>query len=250
MANVVAFQGDVAGADAPEDTSQNENPRPEGLPEKFQSVEELAKSYSELEQKLGSSEGGEEVDNQADAESTAEEAEQQVVDAIGVDAFEKYSNEYLEGNGELSAESYEELASKYNFSKELVDSFIQGQEALLSNNLNEIQQLAGGEKGYNEMAEWAASNLDEADLESFNNTIETGDAATVKLAVQGMHARYVNESGAGAPTLVAGGGKPTYGGYASKAEMIADMRKPEYKEDPAFRETVEKRLANTRADVI
>ena len=32
---------------------QVETPRPEGLPEKFKSVEDMAKSYSELESKLG-----------------------------------------------------------------------------------------------------------------------------------------------------------------------------------------------------
>ena len=33
--------------------TQSTQSKPEGLPEKFNSVEELAKSYSELEKKLG-----------------------------------------------------------------------------------------------------------------------------------------------------------------------------------------------------
>ena len=36
--------------------------KPEGLPEKFNSVEDLAKSYSELEKKLGEQTPTEEVD--------------------------------------------------------------------------------------------------------------------------------------------------------------------------------------------
>jgi hypothetical protein len=35
------------------------------------------------------------------------------------------------------------------------------------------------------------------------------------------------------------------GGYESKAQMIADMAKPEYKTDAAFRDKVERKLGAT-----
>ena len=45
----VEFQGDASGPDAPEE-QQPQGERPEGLPEKFNSVVDLAQSYQELEQ--------------------------------------------------------------------------------------------------------------------------------------------------------------------------------------------------------
>ena len=48
----VEFQGDASGPDAPVE-EQTQGERPEGLPEKFNSVVDLAQSYQELEQKLG-----------------------------------------------------------------------------------------------------------------------------------------------------------------------------------------------------
>ena len=50
----VEFQGDASGPDAPAE-AHPQGARPEGLPEKFNSVEDMAQSYNELEQKMGAS---------------------------------------------------------------------------------------------------------------------------------------------------------------------------------------------------
>ena len=92
--------------------------RPEWLPEKFESAEELAKSYGELEKKLG--------DNNAEAE-TPQEAKEQAEKATGV-SLDKYYSEFADKK-ELSEESYTEL-DKQGLNKELVDSYIEGQNAL------------------------------------------------------------------------------------------------------------------------
>ena len=81
----VTFTDDTSGPDGPqENTQQTEATRPEGVPEKFDSVESLAESYSALEQKMGAGEPAEE------GEETAVE---QASEAIGADAFEQYSQE-------------------------------------------------------------------------------------------------------------------------------------------------------------
>ena len=60
--------------------------RPEWLPEKFESAEELAKSYGELEKILG--------DNNTEAE-TPQEAKEQAEKATGV-SLDKYYSESLD----------------------------------------------------------------------------------------------------------------------------------------------------------
>ncbi len=234
-----AFAEAPSGTDAPVEESTQQD-RPEGLPEKFSSIEEMAKSYHELESKLGTSSSEEE-----ETPATEGEANQEAVEnIIGVDAFEKYSTEYMDNEGKLSEESYKELQEKYNFSPELVESFIKGQEALTSIDLDDVYGSIGGEEQYKGLMEWAGENLPENEVEAYNHTVQNADIGTIKLTLQGLHARYTNAGGS-APSLVTGTGRGSVGGYESKAQMIADMAKPEYKTDAAFRDKVERKLGAT-----
>jgi len=53
MAESITITEDPTGPEAPIEAEQdNSSARPEWLPEKFQSPEDLAKSYAELEKKL------------------------------------------------------------------------------------------------------------------------------------------------------------------------------------------------------
>jgi len=232
-----------AGADTPENPQQEgeQQQRPEGLPEKFNSVADMAKSYQELESKLGAP-AAEEQPEAAAAEST--EAVEAVENIIGVDAFSKYSTEYVDNAGKLSEESYAEIQEKYNFSKELVDSFIRGQEALTSKDLNEVYSEVGGQEQYDQFIAWASENLPDSDVQSYNDTVNNADMSTIKLALRGLYSSYAKDAGV-SPSLLQGTGKASAGGYESKGQMIADMGKPEYKTDSAFRDQVERKLAAT-----
>ena len=97
--------------------------------------------------------------------------------------------------------------------------------------------------------EWAHANLPEAEIDVYNAVVENGEIPAIKLSLQGLYARYASENGVD-PTLVQGGGRARSAGYESRQQMIDDMKRPEYKDDPAFREQVERRLANTPASVI
>ena len=95
--------------------------------------------------------------------------------------------------------------------------------------------------------QWASENLPEAEVEAYNNTVQSADMATIKMTLQGLNARYSQT--AASPSLITGTGKASSGGYESKAQMIADMSKPEYKNDAAFRDMVERKLVNTAEGV-
>jgi len=238
MAESYTFTEEPTGADAPI-TEEAQQDRPEGLPEKFNSIEDLAKSYSELESKLGEP-----------SEEISEEPTQEVVEnVIGVETFSKYQEEYMENEGALSEESYKELSEKHNFSKELVDSFIRGQESLVNENLKEVYETVGGADNYSKVLEWASDTLSDSEVDSYNNTVTTGDMSSVKLALAGLYSRYAGENGV-EPTLLRGGKASGVGGYESKAQMVKDMANPEYKTDPSFRLMVERKLAATPDSVI
>ena len=53
MVDTVEIKQDDTTSEKPVEETKSAQSKPEGLPEKFNSVEDLAKSYSELEKKLG-----------------------------------------------------------------------------------------------------------------------------------------------------------------------------------------------------
>ena len=119
-----ALEAEIANETDPvEEPSEGDEERPQWLPEKFKSAEDMANAYSELEKKMGDTE-------ESSSESVGEpsEANEVVVEA---------SKEFFE-KGELTNDTYDSL-SKLGLSKELVDSFAAGQAALQDNQSNAIK---------------------------------------------------------------------------------------------------------------
>ena len=87
--------------------------RPEWLPEKFNSAEDMARAYSELENRMSSQEN-EQYEDDARSE----------LDNVGVD-YDALSQEFWD-NGDLSPESYDQL-DQAGIPREIVDSYIDSQ---------------------------------------------------------------------------------------------------------------------------
>lgn len=211
--------------------------RPEWLPEKFATVEDMAKAYAELEK----SQGGQEAHSET-AEETSEAAEAAVSEA-GLD-MDALSNEYAE-NGELSQESLDALA-KVGITADMVDSYIAGQEAQAADVREQLLDPVGGEEAYQEMTAWAADNLDDEAIDAFNAALDSGDMGVVKMAVENLQAKYVAENGAEPQRQLSGKPAGNVGSvYESTAELMKDMQNPAYAKDPAFRAKVEAKLGRS-----
>ena len=219
--------------------------RPEGLPEKFNSVDDLAKSYSELEKKLGEQSQEtktEEVKTeQPKSNNKLEIAEKAVADA-GLD-MSSLQQEYAE-KGELDAKSYEAL-EKAGITKQYVDNYIAGQEALANQQANEIKSTVGGEETYQEMVDWASKNMTEGEKQAYNKAVNSGDMDTVKLAVNALKGQFERANGV-EPKLVEGKAQPTseevFQSWAQVTEAMAD---PRYAKDVAYQEEIKTKLANS-----
>lgn len=218
---------------APKD-DKTSTERPAWLPEKFQTPEDLAASYAELEQKLSSAE--------TPAPKDGTEEAREAVAAAGLD-FDAFGTEFAE-KGELSAESYEALAAK-GLSRELVDSFIDGQEAKAQLHRAEVLLAVGGESTYAEISDWAAKNLSNEELEAYNDQVDGGNLTAAKMAVQGLKARFEAENGSEPDLLNGETGGNSAEVYRSTAELTAAMRDPRYKKDAAYRADVERRLSKS-----
>ena len=130
------------------------------------------------------------------------------------------------------------------FSEAMVDSWIEGQNAITAQVTAEVHEYAGGGEAYAQMVQWAADSLPESEVEAYNATMESGNTDLIKFAVQGLHARYRSEA---EPTLMQGGtGTVSSGGkFESTAELTAAMSDPRYAKDPAYRQSVADKLAKS-----
>ena len=157
----------------------------EGLPEKFKSVEEMAKSYSELEKKLGEqSQPKPEVDPVSATTLKGEESKPEVkqdnsldiaenaVENAGLD-FNTLAQEYAD-NGQLGEQSYKALEDS-GIPKEYVDQFIAGQKAIGEQQTNNVKTMVCGEDAYNEMASWASKNMSEGEKKAYNAAVNSAD---------------------------------------------------------------------------
>ena len=195
--------------------------RPEWLPEKFENPEAMATAYKELESKLGDERG---------VAPTAE-------------SLQEYSTKFFE-NGELSEKDYAGLEGM-GLSKDIVDTFIKGQQALVDNSVQQIFNEVGGETTYANMIEWARENISPEEVASYNSMVDSGDQNQSLMAVRGMFARYAQANNTGStPSLVQGetSGSGT-SAFQSVAQLTEAMSDPRYADDPAYRKSVQDRLS-------
>ena len=227
---------------------------------KFKSVEDLANSYKELEGKLGSIEQTQETEEV----ETSEETEQQEFDAqdyygeglasvleeVGIDPQE-ISQRFVD-NDSISDDDYSRLEDA-GFSKQVVDTYLDGLRGVGAADADEIpadiikgiKDSVGGDETYGQMQSWAEQNLSDEEGVAFNNLMDTGDAATIQLAVEGLYSRYSKSMGV-EPNLYTG--RPAASGptpYRSTAEVKAAMSDPRYGKDVTYTESVYSRLENS-----
>ena len=215
-------------------------PKPEGVPDKFYNAEtgkvdydSLAKSYNELEKKQS------QTPKQTEATpDTAEEA----VESAGLD-LASLNKEYADNN-QLADSSYEAL-EKAGINRATVDSYIAGQQALAVQAQASAFEITGGQENYAAMSEFAKANLSPDALNSYNTAVNSPDKSTRDLAVRGLYAQFSAEAGSGNSLVMGKGNRVEGGGYQSKEQMIADMKKPEYLNDPAFRASVERKISQS-----
>ena len=223
-----------------------EDGKPKWLPDKFESPEDMAEAYAQLEQKLSSRDTQQETETEKDTTpptslATADQV-QETLAKQGID-FNKFAREYAE-NGNLSVDSYQELA-RNGMPEEVVNTWITGQQALADNIINQAHESIGGEKEYESLMEWASQSLDEKEIDSFNRAIENPNSDDVIFAIKSLSARKLMSEGQ-APTLLQGDtGGTGVDSFKSVAQLTKAMNDPRYSNDPAYRDEVTQKLSQS-----
>jgi len=236
---------------------------------KFNSVEDLAASYKELEGKLGDvaktkeEPVAEEVNEyQEDGSVNYDLARQQYGEKLGelfeqsnIDPF-AINKHYQENNGTITEEHYKQL-EQTGLPRNLIDSYLNGLQPREGTQpaadpsfpeYEDIVGIAGGEEKYLEMLQWMDGNIPKEELQEFDKIVdaEKRNIPQVTLAVQKMFTRYRNAMGV-EPKLISGqtSSSPNTKVFRSNAEVVAAMRDPRYKTDIAFQHEVQRRLAES-----
>ena len=224
----------------PEEQTQED--RPEWLPEKFKSPEDMANAYSELEKKMGA--GANEDQQEEEGETTNEEEQPDdstKEDTNTNDVIVEASKEFFENDGVISEETYKNLA-EIGLPKELVDSYAAGQQALQQSEEGNIKSVTEG--NWDQMAEWAANNLSPEEVNTFDDIVQNGTVEQAKLATKGLYAQFKAENGV-TPKLVQGAvnGSSTMP-FKSNQELARAMSDPRYKSgDKSYHEEIDRRIA-------
>lgn len=220
-------------------TAAPEATRPEGLPEKFKTVDDMVKAYKELEGKLGQKPAA--PQETADPEVLEKPKIPDAPKALGSEALKPFHDEYTQ-NGQLSDDSFAKL-EQMGLSRDLVENYIAGVQHRSSLEDARIYEAAGGQQHFEEMAKWAGSSLGEERVNALNELLAAGGEKAT-LAVQQLRQAYVEANGQ-EPNLLSGDGPTTGSTYASYAQMMQDMQDPRYQSDEAFREAVKNKLARS-----
>lgn len=213
--------------------------RPEWLPEKFKSPQDMADAYANLERQFHDQQQEGDEQEAPEVEDMGTEEVQEYLTENGID-FNAMSDDFWE-NGGLTDEQYDTLAQA-GIPSELVDQFIDGQMAIVDATRAQAYATVGGEEQYGEMMSWASANLSESEQDAFNQAVDGGDVGQAMFAIEGLAARYRSETGT-EPTLVQGEvSDVSVGSFQSLAEITTAMSDPRYEKDPAYRDQVARKL--------
>ena len=210
---------------------------------KYKSAEELEKAYKELEAKLG--------DKPEQAEPEAEPEPTTLSDNANI--ITSASDEYYKNEGKLSPETLQKFSNMS--SQDLVNAYLEvtkspdwqaappAEVADISDaQINQVKNAAGGEAAYQNMVQWAGSNLDAKSIEAFDQIINTGSLDAINFAVKGLKSQYDAANGVEG-TMIQGKAAPNRGDvFRSQAELVAAMSDTRYDNDPAYRQDIIEKL--------
>lgn len=206
---------------------------------KFNSPEELARAYQELERKLGQPKN-EEPSDQSAPEPKAYSKEEGI----------KEYGEFLAGKFEEAelnpfemAEAFEAGQDVEPYLKQLegvgiprsiVERYLQSGTAqpdsveLSDQDQAELKALVGGDEQFKELSSWVNENVPQDEIDEYNAVVASGDKAAIRWALKALQARasQVDRPALKEPELIGSGRAPGSSKvFESKAQVLEAMNK-------------------------
>ena len=226
---------------------------------KYKTAEELEKAYGELQKKLGEkgtedSETTGESDDTPESKEETEEKEEAKETSPAVELINEASAEYWDNDQKLSPETIEKFSSMST--TDLLNGYLEVQKNAPAGNsvpdlteadINVVKNSVGGEAEYGKIVSWAKDNMPDADSKAFDDLVSTGNVGAIRLAAQGLQAKYNDANGYEGRMLSGKSPKTSEDTFRSQAELVRAMSDPRYDDDPAYRQDVIAKL--DRSDV-
>jgi hypothetical protein len=210
---------------------------------KYRSAEELEQGYIELQQKFSSGERGEQEEPQAE-EGQEEQPEEE--EDVPSDLLERLWNE---SEGDVSPEILEEIKS--SSPEDIAAMYLEYRNsqpeapAFAEEDITQLKNIAGGDEGYGQMMAWATDNLNEQEIQMFDDVMETNNPMSAFFAIQALNYRYQEAVGYEGRMLTGSSSVDKSNAFRSQAELVRAMEDSRYEKDAAYREDVRLRLENS-----
>ena len=214
---------------------------------KYKNAQELEKAYKELESKIGT----QNAPTQELVESKEPEATEEKT-AVETAFLESLWDESQQ-EGDFKQETLDKLKgmNPTDLAQEYLNYRAANQQEepqLQQKDIDNLYNVAGGKKGYTDMMNWAKDNVAKQEIEMYDRVMERGDPLAAFFAVKALHYRYNDAQGVDAPVLTGKAARPQTPGFKSQAALVAAMNDPKYDNDPAYRQEVMEKLANSDID--
>ena len=231
---------------------------------KFNTQEDLAKAYTELEKRVGQQPQNEtpeppveQTDDNYTAEAASELYGKEYVDALSEKGVDMADIMKRADSGEDISANYDTLAEVFNVPKAVVENYVNAaqQTQMPASGLTpedgvEVRNAIGGDEAFAEVTQWVEKNVDKQTLENYNKIADTNKEAAL-WALKFFQAQMKSPGSVVEPKLYGGGNVPSQSTYESKQQVLDAMNKTNskgqrlYDVDEAYRDKVAKILLNS-----
>ena len=211
---------------------------------KFKDAEDLENAYIELQKKLGDP-SRDEPEAEADTTEPEEKVEEEE-EEVDAEFLDKLWTEAQNDDG-ISEDTLKELdgMSSADVAKMYLDYRSENNQPvaeLTEEQSTQLKAVVGGDEEYDSMIEWAKSNLNDTEINMFDEVLGRADPYSCFFAVRTLANRYLEATGQEGELLT---GKPASNKqdtYRSQAEVVRAMTDPRYEKDPAYRQDIYDKL--------
>lgn len=240
---------------------------------KFKSVEDLEKAYQEAQRLISQrgQKGPEPEESEPEltpAQYTPELGKQlygdtvaTAIEAAAINPLEMAEKVYA---GEDVSSYVDALVDKGGLPRGVVETYLQGispakanppgspdssTQGLTDADVVELKAMVGGEQQFQQLSQWAISNLDPQELADYNAAVDSGSKAAARFAIKQLQVRA---AGSGQEPKLFGGGSAIKADVFENDQQAVDARSKRdkggkflYETDPKYRQWYDKTLARS-----
>ncbi|MFZ3194097.1 MAG: hypothetical protein WA154_12945 [Moraxellaceae bacterium] len=211
--------------------------------------------------------GGQDKEPLAEGERSDDDIRASLAEAGGFYADPRYESAAIEfeRTGDVSPETLAKVATEFNIPLDMAQTFVDGQKALRAQATDgasaednafatSVTSVLADGVSYEDLAAWSLENLTLQERTAYNEALglDGGKAneVTAQFLLKEFQSRFLAAGNGNGPrdvttelttTPAASGVQP----YENSAQMQADMAKPQYQTDEAYRQQVQARLAKS-----